>query len=87
MSPLPWLAHRSQVLLHWQFRSQCRGGASLIEALRRRHPGVDLGEYISFNCLRTHGEVGGRPVTEQVRRVVRAARRRAQGVAAVGLIV
>lgn len=54
--------------MNFQYKTICRGKQSLIEQLRRRlQPlGRDPLEYITFNSLRTYGELHGRVVTEQI---------------------
>jgi hypothetical protein len=55
-------------VLNFQYKTICRGKQSLIAQLRRRlQPlGRDPLEYITFNSLRTYGELEGRLVTEQI---------------------
>ena len=54
--------------MNFQYKTICRGKQSLISQLRRRlQPmGRDPLEYITFNSLRTYGELDGRLVTEQI---------------------
>lgn len=53
-------------IMHWQYRSMCRGGNSLLERLARKVK--EPWRYISFFGLRQHALMpDGRPVTEQVR--------------------
>lgn len=57
-----------QLVLFWEQVTMARGHFSLLQRLRRRYPGVDLGRYISVLCLRNYGVLadGTTPVTEQV---------------------
>ncbi|XP_070538246.1 phospholipase D1-like isoform X2 [Ptychodera flava] len=51
-------------ITHWNYKSICRGGNSLLERLQRD---VDQPEeYISFCGLRTYSELDGQPVSELV---------------------
>jgi phospholipase D1/2 len=56
----------AMTILNWLYRSLVRGGSSVVEQLRREFPDVALGDYLAFFCLRTHGRVGGRLVTEKI---------------------
>jgi phospholipase D1/2 len=47
--------------MHLQYHTICRGANSLMERLKHIE---NVGDYIQFYCLRTHGKLGGQPVTE-----------------------
>ncbi|XP_077999833.1 phospholipase D1-like [Glandiceps talaboti] len=51
-------------ITHWNYKSICRGGHSLLERLQREmsHPE----DFISFYGLRTHSELNEQPVSELV---------------------
>lgn len=54
-----------QAITHWNYASICRGQFSLLKRLMDR--GVaDPTQYICFHGLRTHSELGGKPVTELI---------------------
>ena len=55
-------------VLNFQYKTICRGKQSLLVQLQRRlQPfGRDPLEFISFNSLRTYGELEGRLITEQI---------------------
>ncbi|XP_037086463.1 phospholipase D2-like isoform X5 [Pollicipes pollicipes] len=54
-----------QAITHWNYSSICRGQFSLLKRLQDR--GVnDPTEFVSFHGLRTHSELGGKPVTELI---------------------
>ncbi|XP_043191252.1 phospholipase D1-like isoform X2 [Amphibalanus amphitrite] len=54
-----------QAITHWNYSSICRGQYSLLSRLTDR--GVaDPTQYICFHGLRTHSELGGKPVTELI---------------------
>uniref|UniRef100_A0ABM5EJU0 Phospholipase n=1 Tax=Pogona vitticeps TaxID=103695 RepID=A0ABM5EJU0_9SAUR len=54
-----------QAILHFTYRTLCRGEASIVSRLRAVM-GEDWKNYITFCGLRTHGELRGRLVTELV---------------------
>ncbi|XP_062813753.1 phospholipase D2 isoform X1 [Anolis carolinensis] len=54
-----------QAILHFTYRTICRGEASIVSRLRTVM-GEDWKNYISFCGLRTHGELQGRLLTELV---------------------
>ena len=55
-------------MLNFQYKTICRGKQSLIAQLARRLKplGLDPLEFITFNSLRTYGELDGRLVSEQI---------------------
>ncbi|XP_043539599.1 phospholipase D1-like [Chiloscyllium plagiosum] len=54
-----------QTILHFTFRSMCRGEYSIVERLKRQM-GDEWVNYISFSGLRTHGELNNSPVSELI---------------------
>ncbi|XP_048380134.1 phospholipase D2 [Stegostoma tigrinum] len=54
-----------QTILHFTFRSICRGEYSIVERLKK-HMGDEWVNYISFSGLRTHGELNNSPVSELI---------------------
>lgn len=50
------------LLTYWQYKTICRGNKSLLKKIAKltRKPQ----DYIKFYCLRQHGVLEGRPVTE-----------------------
>jgi len=49
------LTNRVVPLVQYQYNTISRGGTSMIEVLKDRHPGIDLDEYLGFFQLRSHG--------------------------------
>ncbi|XP_078063267.1 phospholipase D1-like, partial [Mustelus asterias] len=54
-----------QTILHFTFRSICRGEYSIVERLKK-HMGDEWVNYISFGGLRTHAELSGNLVSELI---------------------
>jgi phospholipase D1/2 len=54
------------VQLHWQYATISRGATSIRQQLLSDPNISDPDDYISFYGLRTHGVIGGKPVTEIV---------------------
>ncbi|OQR88073.1 phospholipase D, Pi-PXPH-PLD [Achlya hypogyna] len=57
-------AYSLRGVMHWQYRSICRGEGSIYRRLLKEIP--DPFEYIAFYGLRTHAIHDGKPVTEEV---------------------
>jgi phospholipase D1/2 len=53
-------------LIKYHFRAISREGNSILERLARDFPGVDLSNYISFNCLRNWGDLNTQKVTSHI---------------------
>lgn len=56
----------TRAIMHWQYRTIDRGGMSLLEQLRTRHPRAPLDRYIGFFSLRGHGILNNHAVTAPV---------------------
>uniref|UniRef100_UPI00398F5682 phospholipase D2-like isoform X2 n=1 Tax=Pristiophorus japonicus TaxID=55135 RepID=UPI00398F5682 len=54
-----------QTILHFTFRSMCRGEYSIVERLKK-DMGSEWVNYISFGGLRTHAELDNSPVSELI---------------------
>uniref|UniRef100_A0A2K6MJH3 Phospholipase n=1 Tax=Rhinopithecus bieti TaxID=61621 RepID=A0A2K6MJH3_RHIBE len=54
-----------QAILHFTYRTLCRGEYSILHRLKAAM-GTAWRDYISICGLRTHGELGGHPVTELI---------------------
>ncbi|XP_038642758.1 phospholipase D1-like [Scyliorhinus canicula] len=54
-----------QTILHFTFRSICRGEYSIVERLKK-HMGDDWVNYISFGALRTHAQLNDSLVSELI---------------------
>lgn len=53
-------------ILSYAYESLFRGKNSIVKTLEREFPDIDLNEYITINSLRTHDNIVGKPITEQI---------------------
>ncbi|KAL0482919.1 phospholipase D [Acrasis kona] len=44
-----------QQVVKWQYRTIINNRGSILNTLTEMFPGVDLSEYVTFNCIRSHG--------------------------------
>eukprot|EP01104_Vermistella_antarctica_P020353 TRINITY_DN8681_c0_g1_i1.p1 TRINITY_DN8681_c0_g1~~TRINITY_DN8681_c0_g1_i1.p1 ORF type:complete len:1537 (+),score=341.51 TRINITY_DN8681_c0_g1_i1:99-4709(+) len=51
-----------RAIMHYQYRTICRGRESLVQTLEERYPFVDVKDYIVFLSLRTHDQFVVSPV-------------------------
>uniref|UniRef100_A0A8C4QK67 Phospholipase n=1 Tax=Eptatretus burgeri TaxID=7764 RepID=A0A8C4QK67_EPTBU len=54
-----------QAVMHFNYRTICRGKYSIVERLKVEMDDMWV-QFISFCSLRTHAELGGRPITELI---------------------
>eukprot|EP00658_Telonema_sp_P-2_P057179 TRINITY_DN4563_c0_g2_i4.p1 TRINITY_DN4563_c0_g2~~TRINITY_DN4563_c0_g2_i4.p1 ORF type:complete len:1290 (+),score=337.12 TRINITY_DN4563_c0_g2_i4:78-3947(+) len=56
----------ARALMQWQYGTISRGGHSILEQLNSKFPDVNINKYITFNALRRHDVMDGKPVSEQI---------------------